>query len=126
MAEKRLLIRALFLVWIIRLCLLILPFRMLRHLAMGRPVVEIDPAFSVNRLIWSVEIASLFVPGAKCLARAMAAQLLLAEYGHRADLRIGVAKRDNKFQAHAWLEDKSEVLIGGPVECYTPLLLKDL
>ena len=51
----------------------------------------------------------------------MAAQLLIAEYGYRADLHIGVAKSENEFQAHAWLEDKGKFLIGGPVGCYTPL-----
>ena len=126
LAQKRLLIRALFLVWMIRLGLLVLRFNRLRRLATSLPAAEIDPSFSLERLIWAVEIASQFVPGAKCLARAMAAQLLLSEHGHRAELRIGVAKSDNKFQAHAWLEDEGKVLIGGPAGCYTPLLWKEL
>jgi hypothetical protein len=51
-----------------------------------------------------VGVASRFIPGARCLARAMAAQLLLARAGHLADLRIGVRKDGNSLDAHAWLE----------------------
>lgn len=121
LAQKRLLLRAFFLVWMARLGLLVLRFNRRRRLTASPIVAEVDSSFSMERLIWSVETASQFVPGAKCLARAVAAQMLLAECGHRAELRIGVAKSDNKFQAHAWLEKEGKVLIGGPVECYTPL-----
>jgi hypothetical protein len=124
LAERWLLIKALFLVGSLTLGLHILPFPVLRRLTSRAPASEIDSSFSIKRLIWSVDVASQFVPGAKCLARAMAAQVLLAEYGRGAQLRIGVSKSESQLQAHAWLEDGGIVLIGGSVGGYKPLPLE--
>lgn len=63
----------------------------------------------------SVERAGRQVPGARCLARALAGSVLLARHGFQTELRIGVRRPDGKFQAHAWLERDGEVLVGGPV-----------
>lgn len=125
-AEKRLIIKALFLVWAVSLGLCILPLSRLRKLIAKTPNIEIDSSFSVKQLIWSVDAASRCVPVAKCLARAMAAQVLLAEHGHRSELCIGVAKVESQLKAHAWLEDEGKVLIGGSVCDYKPLPLDNL
>ena len=62
---------------------------------------------------WAVRAAARRVPRASCLTQALALEALLAEAGHRATLRIGVArKEDRTFEAHAWVESEGHVLIG--------------
>jgi hypothetical protein len=77
----------------------------------------------VELLIWAVTAASRYVPGATCLAQALAAQVLLGRTGYPARLRIGVAKgEERKFEAHAWVESQGRVVIGGPgLGRFTPL-----
>lgn len=51
--------------------------------------------------------------GRNCLARALAAELMLGRYGYSSQLKIGVAKTPSgEFEAHAWLESEGRVLIG--------------
>ena len=70
---------------------------------------------SADRVAWAVEMASWRMPGAKsCLTQALAAQVLLGRRGYPTLLHIGVAKGEQgRFRAHAWLESKGKVVIGG-------------
>jgi hypothetical protein len=44
----------------------------------------------------------------------LAAQLLLIQNGHPAEVQIGVAKNENgTLEAHAWVTSGSAILIGG-------------
>jgi hypothetical protein len=107
-AERGVFISALGLLAAVRLCLFIVPFRILHRswssgphrIARRSEGASLPPA----RIILLVEVASRFIPGARCLARAMAAQLLLARAGYFTDMRIGVRKDGNTLDAHAWLE----------------------
>lgn len=45
-----------------------------------------------------------------CLRRALTLQKLLARRGIAAELKIGVHKSDNQFDAHAWLEYQGKPL----------------
>ena len=107
-AEQRLLLRAVPLVAAVRLCLWFFPFRTLYRRwssalpRLARPGRRGGP--SPERIVWLVAVASRCVPGAHCLARAVAAQLLLARAGHLAEMRIGVRKQGDGLDAHAWLE----------------------
>ncbi len=58
-----------------------------------------------------------FVPGALCLAQAIAAQRQLAKLGYQTTIRIGV-KSDSAqhLKAHAWLIYKDEIILGGAEE----------
>ena len=50
---------------------------------------------------------------ATCLVRALALQRLLAQNGHRSELRIGVASQDGALKGHAWLVDPDgDILVG--------------
>ena len=62
----------------------------------------------------AVERAAKFVPGALCLAQAVAAQRLLARFGYITTMRIGV-KSDNRnsLKAHAWLIVEDQIVLGG-------------
>jgi hypothetical protein len=44
----------------------------------------------------------------------LAAQFLLIQNAHPAELQIGVAKNENRtLEAHAWVTSGSDILIGG-------------
>ncbi|UBF26555.1 lasso peptide biosynthesis B2 protein [Kovacikia minuta CCNUW1] len=124
-----LLIRAFTLLACIRLGLWLLSFRQLNSLI--QRVINQDSskqpssAISIDDVIWAIETATHYLPGQpKCLARALATQLLLQRYGYRSDLRIGVAINEmGVFTAHAWIERNGQVLIGGGrnLSAFTPL-----
>lgn len=71
-------------------------------------------SISIYKIIWSITTASAYMPQVKCLARALAAKTLLEQQGYLATIRIGVAKdQQQAFIAHAWVECKGRVVIGG-------------
>jgi hypothetical protein len=126
-AERWLLVRAFLIVGMIRLGLWLLPFRILRPL-LARLTPDStssrdndEPA--AERVAWAVSAAAVYVPSASCLTQALAAQALLAQRGEPADLRIGVARDELLgITAHAWLESRGKVVIGGQLlERYVPL-----
>ena len=70
---------------------------------------------STDDIAWAVVAAYRFVPGGdNCLARALAAKLMLARFGYRSELRVGALKNDDEdFIAHAWLETEGRIIVGG-------------
>jgi hypothetical protein len=67
-----------------------------------------------ERIGWAASVAARYVPGASCLAQAVAARHLLERAGHIARINIGVAHDSvHGFQAHAWVEAEGRVLLGG-------------
>jgi hypothetical protein len=82
-----------------------------------------DAADLCVRVEHAIRRAARFVPGARCLARALAGQALLSRRGVATDLRIGVTRREEKgLVAHAWLEREEQVILGGRTNGeYTPL-----
>jgi len=77
-------------------------------------------------MTWALTIAAKAVLQARgCLPLALTAQYWLRQYGVPTELRIG-AMRDasGQLQAHAWIEQRGQILIGGPpssLDQYTPL-----
>jgi Transglutaminase-like superfamily len=119
LADKILLMRCGLVVAGIRLGLTLLSYNTLRRWlanATGRaPASNNDDA--VRRIAWGVDRAARLVPGATCLTKAFAAQLLLARAGHRSQMRIGVAKdAQGQMIAHAWLISDGRVVVGGSSE----------
>jgi hypothetical protein len=116
--ERALLLRALLAVAVVRVAIWLLPFRSVRRLLV--PMVASSGAGGettrevVDRVAGAVNAVSPYVPGASCLTQALAAQVLLAGRGEACDLRIGVSKRPLGVKAHAWLESRHGVVIGGP------------
>ena len=80
--------------------------------------------FSEEELVWSVEVASRYIPKATCLAQALTTQFLLQQAGHQARLHIGVTEsEEGGIKAHAWVESQGRILIGGfEINRYTHLL----
>jgi hypothetical protein len=122
--ERRLLIRSALLMPAFRLGLWLLPFRTLVILAgQGRSQTQPSDPSLPDRVAWAVRVIGRYVPRATCLVQALTAQALLMRSGFPSNLRIGVAKAEERFQAHAWVESQGRVIAGaGEIERYTPLL----
>ncbi len=69
---------------------------------------------SIAQIVWSVRIASRYVPGTyKCLPNAYTAHLLLHRYGYPSQIHVGVARDEQgKVEAHAWLECEGRIVVG--------------
>ena len=124
-SERALLMRALPLVLAVRVALWILPSRSIvrkvQRMAAGTATAR-SPARSPGEIVWAVEAVARRVPRASCLTQAVSAQYLLRRHGHRSELRVGVARGDTGFRAHAWVEHAGRVLIGGEGSAaFTPL-----
>jgi hypothetical protein len=77
-----------------------------------------------DRIAWAVGSAARFVPGASCLAQAIAAEALLIRAGHPAEIRFGVTKDGRgRIDAHAWVEVSGRVILGDDddLKRYVPL-----
>lgn len=85
------------------------------------------PAYR-NRAAWAANaVGYRFLPERPCLTQALVLQYLLLRRGDRsAELHIGVTKHDGNLQAHAWVERKGKVLIGGTASPYKYERLQDL
>lgn len=105
----------------VRLGLWALPFRFMNNTTSGFSAQHNHEHLAENQIIWAIKASSRFVPRATCLTQAMAARMLLSSYGHEANLRIGVLRKDDELKAHAWLEKDGRVLIGGSVCDYQTL-----
>ena len=68
----------------------------------------------VDRVVWAVKVASRYVQGIRCLAQALATQVLLEQRGYPSELRIGFTRsKGGQMSAHAWVESEGRVVIGG-------------
>jgi hypothetical protein len=68
----------------------------------------------VQQIARAIRLASFCIPKAACLPQALAAQFLLIQNAHPAELQIGVTKNEErKLEAHAWVTIGSDIIIGG-------------
>lgn len=80
-----------------------------------------DPARELQRVRRGLGRASRFVPGARCLAQALAGQVLLSRRGVASELCLGARREGGKVEAHAWLQGPEGALIGDlPDQGYVP------
>ena len=132
--DRTLFLTTFFLLAGIKLGLRLLPFPTLRQClarfgtAMSAPQSHrpIPPdRTNLNRIIAAIHLSSRHMPGgAKCLARALTAQVLTRCCGYAPQLRLGVAKTaSGQLEAHAWLEVQGEIAIGqlNDLDRFTPL-----
>lgn len=115
------------LVALVRLGLWLLPFRTIQRVCayFGRPAGS-GSAGGTKEIVWTVRLASRYVPRATCLVQALATQILLGRRGYAGQVHIGVALNGKSgFRAHAWVESQGEILIGGSEELdgYAPMLV---
>jgi hypothetical protein len=128
-SDQNLVIAALLLVGAIVVGLRLLSFqtlqRLLAGMARGSERSRRNDRPSPERIAWAVTVASRYVPGAACLARASAARALCLRHGYPAQLHIGVTKGERgNLEAHAWVESEGKIIIGGLLDLsrYTRLL----
>jgi hypothetical protein len=114
--ERLMVLRALATLWRVWFLLRTTSFARVRALANGPAigVITLDGP-SPERVAWTIAAASSFVPrGSNCLLRAVAAGIMLRQYGFDSALVIGVAKSpEGSLAAHAWLESAGQIVIGG-------------
>lgn len=116
--DCHLLISATFCLGAIRLGLWLLPFQTLRRLLARMTQLttkspEVNQA-KVDKVVWAVKVAKRYIPGARCLAQALATQMLLERRGYPTQLRIGFTRdKGGQMSAHAWVESEGRVAIGG-------------
>lgn len=81
-----------------------------------------------ERVIWAVEATGRRLAGfSTCLVRAIVVDLRLGSAERPLRLTIGIRRTPpGVLKAHAWLEDRRQVLIGGPVtDEFVPLMAWD-
>ena len=86
------------------------------------PPSEAEVEEAVERVARAVRRAAFAVPGAKCLAQALAARVLLLRRGIVTELCLGAGREETdpgaglqgRFVAHAWLERGGTPVFGGP------------
>jgi hypothetical protein len=121
--DQQIVLKAFFLLSIIRLGMWLLPFRTLQRILerlFPYPVTATwqslspEKVTSAKKFSWAVRAVSWYVPSATCLAQALTLKALLAREGISSNLAIGVARGDESgIAAHAWLEIDGTVIIGG-------------
>jgi hypothetical protein len=121
-AELALLVRTSLLLVRMRVALWLLPWR--RVLALLPPEAARANPVGIDRLERAVRVASRVVPRATCLTQALALNHLLSRNGYTSIVRIGVAKEDGRFAAHAWVECGGRPLLSSAADVarYAPLV----
>jgi hypothetical protein len=75
------------------------------------------PRVNSGSLVWALEAARRVFPlRTTCLVEALAAEALFRRHGHEPVLCIGAKLTNGKLEAHAWIEEADQVLVGGPAE----------
>ena len=102
----------------IRVALWLLPSRVIvrftTRLPDARRVPRDNGRTAPATIVWAVEAIGRRMTSASCLTQALSAKLLLAWFGHRSQLCIGVARAaDGSLRAHAWLERDDRPVLGG-------------
>ena len=113
-AERRLLVRTLFLLVVIRFALRVAPFRVLRSL-IPHPAAALNGP-PTEALLRGVLRAARCIPACSCLERAIALHILLARSGQRSRLTIGFQRGTSARRGHAWVECAGQTFFddGGP------------
>ncbi|MEB3342863.1 lasso peptide biosynthesis B2 protein [Okeania sp.] len=115
--EQLLLVKAFLLLAVIRVGLKFLPFqtlyRLLAKVFQPTAKLQISESTYAEKVVWTVRVASRYVRGVRCLAQALATQVLLEQRGYSSNLRIGFTRnKGGRMSAHAWVESEGRVVIG--------------
>jgi hypothetical protein len=120
-SKKGLLIKSIILTIFIRLSISLLSFSNVQKISNKISHTKKTRTSNVNEIIWSVRVASCYVPHTTCLTQAITAKTLLSRNNYNSKLRIGVIKEDN-FKAHAWIEINDKIVLGELEQDYVPIL----
>jgi len=124
--DRALALRAILWLGVMRVVLSRLPFKRVRRFIDHRRT-EVDGQATAREIRRAMSRAERTLPGATCLARSLAAEVLLRASGLDSRLSIGVADAGTAevpLDAHAWIESEGLVVAGDneDIERYTVLL----
>jgi len=118
--EQGLFIKVFFLTGVVRIAILLLPFRWLalilgRHMGespMKEDIVKLQAAIRIG---WLVDKVSRYTPWeSKCLVQAIVGKIILRQHGIANTLFLGVRRDEGKnLVAHAWLRCGEMIITGG-------------
>jgi hypothetical protein len=108
---------------VVRLCLHILRYATLRQLLTRFTPEQRPPAQhgqpaelnrSAGRVPWAVSAVARRIPGTTCLSQALAVETMLRRRACGARVCFGVKehRRDEPLEAHAWVEQGGQVVVG--------------
>jgi hypothetical protein len=107
-------IQAVALLVALRLGLRIASFASMRRVVSSLASGSSDYQAGLDRVVWAVEASARATGIGNCLAKALAAHVLLRRSGHPSSLKVGVARNAaGGIVAHAWLESGDRVVVGG-------------
>ena len=128
--DRRLVVEAAAFVVGARVALVLLPLRAVHRLAVraARLPSRRRPSPSRERAAWAVRAVASRVPGAACLAEALAAYALMSRHGHPTRLCVGVRRPEggSGLDAHAWVEDDASPAPRGDVDGFARVPLSAL
>ena len=117
--DKLLLLYIVILLAIVRLLLLLVPFRYItvwlgKHMEESPYIDENENTF-INRVGWAIQVVSKYTPWeSKCLVQAITGKILLRHKRLQNTMYLGVAKdREEQMIAHAWLRSGNKLVTGG-------------
>jgi Transglutaminase-like superfamily len=124
-SERRVLLLVAALVMALRVMLLVVPVRTVRHLLARAVPAFLPRSASPEALVHAIRRVGAHVPGASCLVQALAVQALFQSRGLDARLCLGVGRNDDgRLVGHAWVECHGRTVIGeGLPERHTRLIL---
>lgn len=114
-SDRRLLLEAAVLLFSMRLALDVLPFQVILARVGFYPRSKSSRAVSdglASSVSLAIARASRAVPRTACLAQALTGAIMLGRRGCPTRLCIGVAKQDDEFGAHAWVEMHGRAVMG--------------
>jgi hypothetical protein len=110
--DKRLVLKAVLLLWQVRVITSLSPVWALETYHRLRVQRESSHRAPVYQLIWAIQTAARFVSGTTSLVEALAAKALLASYGYDSKLHVGIVRKGERLIAYAWLTQNGEVILG--------------
>ncbi len=113
--EKYLLFQAGVLLCTSRLALSLLPFQTWKSwlLSTSNTPIKNTHSYSMETIVWAIQVANRFIPNSTCLVQAMALHALLKKYHYPSEIQIGVKKNtEGNFEAHAWVTSLDQIRIG--------------
>lgn len=108
------------LLWTLDIALLVIPFQsvlnFLRQVPSSTIRLPLGTGTDAPRLAWLIERAAIAGPtDGPCLRQTLVLLYMLRRRGQEGQVRIGVAREQGRFKAHAWLDQNGRVLLGEAV-----------
>ncbi|SDF15696.1 hypothetical protein SPACI_011840 [Sporomusa acidovorans DSM 3132] len=119
--DKLLLLYVFFLLAIVRLLIVLVPFRYIttylgKHMQES-PYADDNENIFINQVGWAILAVSRHTPfESKCLVQAITGKILLRRRHLKNTMYLGVAKNlENQMMAHAWLRSGNVIVTGGDI-----------